>query len=37
VNKYNLGGIALWRLGFEEPEMWKAVEQKLSYNKTTDQ
>lgn len=29
VVKYGIGGIALWRLGFEDPEMWTVIEQKL--------
>ncbi|MFY9176335.1 MAG: glycosyl hydrolase family 18 protein [Caldicoprobacterales bacterium] len=34
VDKYNLGGIALWRLGFEEPELWQIIHKKLSSPKT---
>lgn len=25
VNEYNLGGIAIWRLGMEDPQMWKVI------------
>jgi len=30
VNKYNIKGIALWRLGQEDPQMWQVVGNKLS-------
>lgn len=29
VNKYGLGGIAFWRLGFEETSFWETVKRKL--------
>jgi len=25
VNEYNLGGIAIWRLGMEDPQVWKVI------------
>jgi spore germination protein len=30
VNKYNLGGIAIWRLGYEDPAIWELIVQKFS-------
>lgn len=30
VNRYNIKGIALWRLGQEDPQMWQVVASKLS-------
>lgn len=30
VNKYNLNGIALWRLGQEDPGIWQTINQTLS-------
>lgn len=29
VNTYNLGGIAIWRLGMEDPASWKVIRDKL--------
>ncbi|MFZ5816851.1 MAG: glycosyl hydrolase family 18 protein [Bacillota bacterium] len=29
VTKYGLGGIAIWRLGLEDPGIWPVIEQKL--------
>lgn len=29
VVKYGIGGIAIWRLGFEDPAMWQVIEDKL--------
>ncbi|WP_347488805.1 glycosyl hydrolase family 18 protein [Desulfoscipio sp. XC116] len=29
VNKYNLKGIALWRLGMEDPDSWRVIKDKL--------
>jgi len=29
VTKYGLGGIAIWRLGLEEPAIWPVIEEKL--------
>ena len=29
VNNYHLGGIALWRLGLEDPASWKVIKDKL--------
>ena len=31
VNKYNIKGIALWRLGQEDPQIWPVVASKLSF------
>lgn len=33
VNKYNLAGIAIWRLGYEDDGFWQAVNAKFSANK----
>ncbi|EAM1016507.1 glycosyl hydrolase, partial [Salmonella enterica] len=30
VEKYNLAGIAAWRRGFEEPEIWDAIQEGLN-------
>lgn len=30
VNKYNLEGIAIWRLGLENPEFWTSIKEKLN-------
>ncbi|HOJ77381.1 MAG TPA: glycosyl hydrolase family 18 protein [Bacillota bacterium] len=27
VKKYNLRGVALWRLGYEDPQVWKVIQQ----------
>jgi spore germination protein YaaH len=29
VNNYNLKGIALWRLGMEDPDSWRVIESKF--------
>ncbi|MGE5549309.1 MAG: glycosyl hydrolase family 18 protein [Bacteroidota bacterium] len=29
VNRYNLGGVALWRLGGEDPRLWKVIWEKF--------
>lgn len=29
VENYNLGGIAFWRMGFEDPSFWQTIEAKL--------
>lgn len=29
VNKYNLSGIAIWKLGFEDGDFWKMIEKKF--------
>lgn len=29
VNRYNLGGVALWRLGGEDPRLWPLIEARL--------
>lgn len=29
VKKYNLRGVALWRLGYEDPLVWRTIQQKL--------
>lgn len=34
VNEYNLGGIAVWRLGLEDPEMWNRLNNKMQAKKT---
>jgi spore germination protein YaaH len=30
VHKYNLAGVAAWRRGFEQPEIWKAIDDGLN-------
>ena len=30
VEKYNLAGVAAWRKGFEKPEVWQLLEEKLN-------
>ena len=35
VNKYDLAGVASWRRGFEVPEIWQAIEEGLSSEKST--
>lgn len=29
VERYNLGGIAIWRLGLEDPAIWSVIGEKL--------
>ena len=29
VNRYNLGGVAVWRLGGEDPQLWRVIRAKL--------
>ncbi|OAT81743.1 glycosyl hydrolase family 18 protein [Desulfotomaculum copahuensis] len=33
VNKYNLGGIAIWRLGMEDPAVWPLLGEKFTIKK----
>lgn len=33
VDEFNLGGIAIWRLGLEDPEMWKVLKSKIKAEK----
>lgn len=35
VNKYDLAGVASWRRGFEVPEIWQAIEEGLTSEKST--
>ncbi|MCF8011790.1 MAG: hypothetical protein K9L17_12165 [Clostridiales bacterium] len=36
VNDYNVGGVALWRLGMEDPDCWKVIREKFSVHQDNE-